>query len=175
MVPLTTAFFAAALALLANFIFGAWSRFQERRSIAAALAGEIGAYIKLFRPSETALAFRNLAALEAATRRRRLEFVPRPPTGHPVFDKVADRIGLLPAAEALDVSSTYNVVSGMRILISSLSSADFLPADDQVQIAMLQAIARGIDEHIGPAQDLVGRLKRISEQRFCDFLRRRQP
>jgi hypothetical protein len=99
-------------------------------------------------------------------RRRRLRCMLKTPTGHPVFDKVADKIGLLPASEALDVSSIYNVVTGMRIIISSLSSDEIANADDEVQVAILGKIADTIEQNYPVAQNLVERLKRISDQGF---------
>jgi hypothetical protein len=136
-------------------------------SVAAALAGEIGAYVKQFDPPTAIANYRAIAAFDHATRRRRLRSMPkRLPDTHPVFDKVADKIGLLPVAEALDVSSIYNVVTGVRLMISWLSTDEFAGADDEVQIAVLDRIADGIEQNYQPALDLVERLKGISSQSF---------
>jgi hypothetical protein len=166
MLPFTVAFLVAALALVGKIVFDLWERHHQRGSIAAALAGEIGAYVKLLDPPNTVAAYRTIATFDHATRRRRLRSMLKTPTGHPVFDKVADKIGLLPAAEALDISAIYNVVTGMRIFMSSLSSDEFANADDEVQVAILGKIADTIEQYHPFALDLVERLKRISAQRF---------
>jgi hypothetical protein len=170
MLPLTTAFLAAALALGGNIIFGLWGRYRDRCGVAAALAGEIGAYVKQLNPPDTVTAYRKLATFDHETRRRRLRSMLKTPDSHPVFDKIADKIGLLPAAEALEVSSIYNVVTGMRIIISSLSGDEIAAADDEVQIAILGKLADAIEQNYLPAQELIERLKRISNQSFWCFL-----
>ncbi|HEX3974255.1 MAG TPA: hypothetical protein VHX19_23180 [Stellaceae bacterium] len=172
MIALTTAFSTAALALIGNIVFGLWNRFSERRSIAAALAGEIGAYVTLLDPETSSANYRKLAAFEYALRKQRLRSLPKTPVGHPVFDKVADKIGLLPTTESLDVSSIYNVVSGFRIIISNLSSDQIADAEDVVQSAMIIRVAETIEKYSPSARDLVDRLKRISNENFWQFLKR---
>jgi hypothetical protein len=168
MVPLATAFFTATLALLGNIFVSVLGRHRERRSIAAALAGEIGAYIRHINPSTTVESYRKVAAFDHAMRRRRLNSMPqRLPDNHPVFDKVADKIGLLPVAEAEDVSSLYNVITGMRLMIAGLSSEEIANADDEVQIAYLNSIAETIKRNHQPALDLIERLKGIANQSLC--------
>jgi hypothetical protein len=170
MLALTVAFFTAALALAGNILAGLWRQYLERRGIAAALAGEIGAYMKLLNPPTTAKNFRAIAALDEATRRRRLgSMLTKTPEGHPVFDKVAGKIGLLPVAEALDVSAIYNIVSGMRIILSGLSTEKFVAADAEMQIANLNYIADTFEQQHQPAQDLVRRLTGISNEPFWQF------
>jgi hypothetical protein len=76
----------------------------------------------------------------------------------------------LPAAEALEVSSIYNAVTGVRLLITGLSSPEMADADDEVQLALVAAIADGIERNYLPAQNLVERLKAISRQSlWCAF------
>jgi hypothetical protein len=171
MASLATAFFTAALALFGNIVVSLFGRHRERCSIAAALAGEIGAYIWHLDPSTTVESYRRVATFDHATRRRRLRSMPRRlPDNHPVFDKVADKIGLLPVAEAGDVSSIYNVVTGMRLMITGLSSDEIANADDEVQIASLNFIADGIERNHRPALDLVERLKGLANQSFWSRL-----
>jgi len=74
------------------------------------------------------------------------------------------KIGLLPSDDALGVSAIYNVVTGMRMLISSLSSDKVANADDEVPKAMLIRMADEIEKQCLDAQHLVERLKRISAQ-----------
>jgi hypothetical protein len=171
MIALTVALLAASLALFGNILFGLWNRFNERRSIAAALAGEIGAYIKLLDSPVSVQSYRKLAETDSEVRVRLLRAFPKVPSGHPVFDKVADKIGLLPAEDALDVSAIYNVVSGMRLLIVNLSSEQFATADAAMQSAMLITIADSIEKYSQSSELLVQRLIIISRERFSRFLR----
>jgi hypothetical protein len=171
MLALSGAFFTAALALIGNIVYGLWTRYRERRGVAAALAGEIAAYVTVLDAPTTIAAYRRLATLEDDTRRRRLRAMVKPPQGHPVYDKVADKIGLLPVAEALEVSAIYNVVTGLRILLSNLSSDEFANVEDDVQVAYLNKIAEGLEKYCPRAEQLVARLNRISNGNFWQYLR----
>lgn len=166
MLALTVAFFTAAFALVGKIISDRWERHRQLCGIATALADEIGAYMKQLDPPTTVASFRMIAAMDHETRRRRLRSMLKPPSGHPVFDKVADRIGLLPVTAAENVSSIYNVVTGLRIAVSSLSSSEVTEADDEVQIAILNRIADGLEQNHLPAQNLVRQLGEISQQSF---------
>jgi hypothetical protein len=171
MTALTVALFAAALAVLGNILFSLWRDYRERRSIAAALAGEIGAYMQLLDPPKAAEHYRKLAAIDYPTRCQRLRAFPKSVEGHPVFDKVAEKIGLLPATEALDVSMIYNIVTGMRTVLGNLSTTEFADGDDAMQIATLSYIADTLDQRHQPTQDLIRRLRRIAEESPWQFLR----
>ncbi|HVA15533.1 MAG TPA: hypothetical protein VNF99_19955 [Stellaceae bacterium] len=172
MAALTTAFFTAALALLGTIILSLWNRYRERSSIAGALAGEIGAYATLIDAPTSVVAYRKLATFEHAIRRRRLRSMPKTPVGHPVFDKVADKIGLLPSAESQTVSAIYNIVSGFRIIHASLSSPEMSEADDEVQIALLNKVAETIERYAPDAHELATRLNQISRESFWQFVQR---
>lgn len=90
---LIVALAVAALGLFGNIFLDRWKHHQERRTIAAAIAGELGAYLDLIRADETPSNFRKIATLDLDTRQKRLRTLHHPPTGHPVFEKVADKIG----------------------------------------------------------------------------------
>jgi hypothetical protein len=164
MEPLAAAVFTAALALAAKVSFDIWERHYLRRSVSAALAGEISAYMEMLDPPTTTANFRAMATLDPATRRVRLRAMPKPPAGHPVFDKLADRIGLLPAAEAREVSVLYNLVTGLRTTLSALSTQEMADADDAMQIALVNFMANALDRYHPRALKLVERLEGISGQ-----------
>jgi hypothetical protein len=166
MEALTTAFFIAALALFGKIFFDLWNRHQERLSIAGALAGEIGAYISFFKSGGAADGYRKLATIPPDVRRRILAAFPPVPSGHPVFDKVAGRLGLLSASQARKVSVFYNVVTGTRLLITNLFSPAFLAADDEVQKSILEQIARLTDQHLPSSEMLVTELESASQERL---------
>ncbi len=165
MLALTTALFAATLALLGKIGFDVWGRHRDRRSIASAIAGEIEAYIELLNGPETSAGYRLLAtAGDRAGRIAMFRAVPNLPTSHPVFDKVADKIGLLPIAEAYGISRIYNVVTGMRLLISGMSSQGFIDASDHIQVHRMIFVSDTMEREVAAARALVARLKRVSRQ-----------
>jgi hypothetical protein len=165
MESLATAFFIAALALVGKVLFDEWNRQHERRSIAGGLAGEISAYLSFFERRDAAAAYRKIAALPREDRRRRLAAFPQLPSGHPVFDTVAGKLGMLSAAHAHDVSRIYNIVTGMRLLLTNLSSPKFLDADDEYQKAMLENIAATIDQEVPTARSLVTALEEVAREK----------
>lgn len=171
MLSLTIAFMTVAVTLAGKMTLDIWHRHCERRGIAGALAGEIGAYMKLLDPPNLAENLRDISKLDYATRKNRLRSFPKTPTGHPAFDRLADRIGLLPAAEAEDVSAIYNVVSGMRVLVSNFSDPQFVTVDDKMQIEYFTTLANRIEQECKSMGDLTDRLKKISRQSFWQFIR----
>lgn len=164
MLTLATALFTAALALTGKVLFDLWGRCRERRGLAAALAGEIGAYVDLLDPPATAANYRAMGTLDREKRRACLRAIPTLPTTHPVFDKVADRLGLLPYAEAFGVSRIYNAVTGLRLVLAGMSSEPFLEADDDLQRNRIEFVAAALEREGRFARDLVRRLRCISGQ-----------
>jgi hypothetical protein len=171
MVALTTAFFTAALALIGNIVLSFWRLDQDRRGVAAALAGEIGAYMRLLDPPTFAVDLRQMAASDRARRQRVLRSLPATQLGHPVFDKVADKIGLLPVAAAEDVSDIYNTIIGTLAIMSHLSTNAFIDADDEIQGIQLRGLADRIERETRDARDLLERLTLISRRGWRERLR----
>ncbi len=157
---------AAALALAAKILYDMWVRHQERRGIAGALAGEIGAYITLLKPMQTADSFRKIATIERKERVKVLRAMPAPPNNHPVFDAVAHKIGLLSAQDALDTSAFYNVVTGFRIHVTNFASEKFLDAQDEIHTGLLNSLAETIEAEAPKVELLVKRLQRTASERF---------
>ena len=110
---------AASLTVIVKIGFDVWSkssqRRADRRAIAAALAGEIGGYLVALNPEVAGPRYRSLAALDRPSRIRKLAAFPPLPTGHPVYDKLADKVGLLPPDLTREISRLYNVVTGIRV------------------------------------------------------------
>ena len=175
MSALTTAFSAAALAVLGKIVFDVWARYRERRGIAGALAGEISAYVDFLKPETTSATFRSLAALGREQRLDWLRTYPPLPTSHPVFDKVADKIGILPFRVARGVSRTYNLVTGIRLLLSSMTTPGFLEASDAVQQGRLIVVAEALGREDPAARDLIAMLHHISQQSFWRYIRGGDP
>jgi hypothetical protein len=172
MTALAAALFSAALALVGKIGFDIWARHRERRGIAGALAGEIGAYVKSIKPSETAKNLLTVANLDRETRCRRLAatFGSLPNT-HPIFDKVAGNLGVLPVHAVCQISEFYNFVTGYRLQLTALSSDKFLNTDDVYQFNMLNVLANLIKQHAEPTHELINDLEKISTQCFVKTLR----
>ncbi len=102
--------------------------------MAAALAGEIGAYLELSNARQLPETYRKMAKSVDAVASRGA--TPDPPTGHPVFDAVAGDLGLLTTDLAKRVSEFYNVVSVWRSFMRQLKSPEFnaMPAELRVRI-----------------------------------------
>jgi hypothetical protein len=166
---LTVAVWAAALALIGNMVFTILRLYRERRSIAAALAGEIGTYITLLDPPATSQNFRELAALDQATRRVRLRELGKAVEGLSVFDKIANKIAVLPKAEALEVCAVYPFFTGMRTILNNLSGAQFGEADDPMQIMTLNHVASMLDQRQQSMQELIRRLGRLADESLWEF------
>src|ERR1700722_7697699 len=94
---------------------------QSRKAVAAALAGELGAYLRLSRPEQTAENIKTLAKIPYDERVVRLRGLFNLPSGHPVFDRLADKIGSLSPEAARGVSEAYNIITGARLLLVSIS------------------------------------------------------
>ena len=104
--------------------------------------------------------------MEYSERAARLAAFGPLPSSHPVFDKVADKIGLLSTGLARDISKFYNVVTGMRIVISNISSDRFKSLPDEVQVRMIEEVGKIIAKNIIPATSMVNRLDQIVRQKI---------
>jgi hypothetical protein len=166
MLAFTTALFTATIALLGKLVFDAWDRYRQRQGIAASVAGEMRAYMELLEPQKMASHIRLLLTLPRETRLVALSaFGPLPQT-HPVFDKVADKIGLLSIDIALEISKFYNVVTGMRLLASGLSTERFMNLPDNMQTAQLGFCLSALEKHFPAGAKLADRLEVIARQSF---------
>src|ERR1700722_9958925 len=114
------------MAIVGKMAFDEYDRYRLRRGVAAGLAGEIRAYIELLQPATLAANLRRLASFPRPDRLAGLSAFGPLPNSHPVFDRVADRIGLLSVDIALQISKFYNVVTGFRLLASGVSTERFM-------------------------------------------------
>lgn len=149
----------AALSVFGKIIFDAWTYDRAVRGIAAGLAGEISAYVDLLKPEETPRRYREIAGKARDERVALMRAFPSLPSAHPVFDKVADKLGSLGSEDASSVSRLYNIVTGVRLVIQNMTLAGFLEAPDYYQQNTLNWIAATIETEVPIARELVGRLK----------------
>ncbi|HEV2675193.1 MAG TPA: hypothetical protein VGV37_11685 [Aliidongia sp.] len=134
--PFTALWTAAATVTLGFFLkeISEWRlKRQKRRSVAGALAGEMGAYLYLMKPDQIAENFTKIARLEKLIRTQRLKALNELPDSHPVFDAIAKDIGELPPKLAQEVSSFHNVVGGARLMFLSIRKSEFHDADEAFQ------------------------------------------
>jgi len=86
---------AAAISVITKVAYDLLTHWRSRRSVAGGLAGEIGAYYRIWHDYGLAAGLRLHATESRTDRQDWLWSVPAPPTGRPVFDKVSDRVCLL--------------------------------------------------------------------------------
>jgi hypothetical protein len=143
--------------------YGKWSQQRaDRRALAAVLAGEIGGYLAALNPEVAAPNYRALAGLDRESRVRKLAAFPPLPTGHPAYDKLADKVGLLPPHLAREISRIYNVVTGARLIIMHFRTPEFQAADEEYQKGLIEQVALAMDAHVPPAREAVRQLEAIA-------------
>jgi hypothetical protein len=155
---IAAALYTAALALVGKVGFDLWTRRRERQSIAAGLAGEIGAYLELLNPQQHGQNLRAMAQADTVTRAAMLKAIPSLPTNHPVFDAVAGKLGQLTPDQAKGVSRIYNVVTGMRLLMIGMSSDAFAALPEVIQISKINYIAKIVEDEEPKARLLIADL-----------------
>lgn len=143
---------------------------QAKKAVAAALAGELSAYLRLSQPEQLAKALKIIAKMPYDERIIRLRGLFILPTGHPVFDRLADKIGGLSPEAARGVSEAYNIFTGMRLMLTGISSELFLQATDEMQINRITVMANMFAEEIEGMRRTVTLLDRLSRQRFFCYL-----
>lgn len=142
---------------------------QARKSVAAALAGELGAYLRLSQPERTVENIKALANIPYNDRITRVRGLFILPSGHPVFDRVADKIGGLSPEAARGISEAYNIITCARLLLASLSSDNFLAASDQMQVTRITVMTDMFAQEIEGMRRTIALLDRLSRQSFCCY------
>jgi hypothetical protein len=141
-----------------------------RKAVAAALAGELGAYLRLSQAERTAENIKALVQIPYDERGVRLRGLFSLPSGHPVFDRVADKIGSLSPEAARGISEAYNIITCARLLLVSMSSDAFLQAPDPVQVTRITVMADMFAQEIEGMRRTVALLDHLSRQSFCCYL-----
>lgn len=164
MTAIGIAVISGAVALCGKIILDIWASCRTRKTTAAALGGELGAYLRLLSPDQFVQRLHTLAAMTRDERIFHLKAFPVPPISHPVFDKLADKIGGVSPKAARGVSEAYNIVTGVRIHIANFSTSGFLEAPDHVQEIRLRALAEMVKDEKQGIEDTVTLLERTSRQ-----------
>lgn len=156
------AVFAAAISVITKVAYDLFTHWRSRRSIAGGLAGEIGAYYRIWHDYDLAAGLRRHTTESRADRQDWLRSFPAPPTGHPVFDRVSDRLSLLSPDNVQRTSEAYNLVTGMRLLLAGLALPGFVEASDSLQTARLTTMATMLDKEMLRFPGTVARLETAS-------------
>lgn len=156
----------AAIGFIAKLGHDVWAEHQARKAIAAAIGGELSAYIRLLQPEKTIENFKHLAAMDHETRKAVLPGLFNLPTGHPVFDRVADKIGLLAPDAARGISEAYNIITSGRLMVSSFSSNPFINLPDPVQKIRIETLAEMFIGEIEGIRRTITLLESLSRQHF---------
>ena len=154
---------SAGLGFLSKGVLDIWTERKARKVVATAIGGELGAYLELLRPEQTVQNVKTIATLpyEERVARLRGQFS-HLPSGHPVFDRVADKIGTLPPNVALKVFAAYNIITSARLLLGSLSSEEFLAQSDDVQVGRIKTLASMFEQEIEGMRETVVSLNKLS-------------
>lgn len=160
----------AAAAFLTKIGLDIRAEHQARKAVAAALAGELGAYLRLLQPERTVENIRARANIPYDERVIRLRSQPSLPSGHPVFDRIADKIGSLSPEAARGVSEAYNIITSGRLLLTFMSSDKFLEAPDQLQVNHINFMADMFGQEIEGMRRTIALLDRLSRQSFRCYL-----
>jgi hypothetical protein len=163
---ISTAIVVGVIGFLTKLAFDVRAEHEGRRALAAALAGELGAYLRLLRPEQTMANFEMLAKFSAEQRAAGLDAFPSFPTGHPVFDRVADKIGSLPPNAARGVSEAYNVITSMRLFVTSFASDRFRALPNEAQQKIVLTVLVLFREELEPMRITIRTLDSISRERF---------
>ena len=158
------AVFAAAISVITKVAYDLFTHWRSRRSVAGGLAGEIGAYYRIWHDYGLAAGLRQHATENRTDRQDWLRSFPAPPTGHPVFDKVSDRVCLLSPDNVQRVSEAYNLVTGMRVLLAGLAMTGFVEASDGLQTTRLTTMATMLDKEMPKLPGTVARLETASRR-----------
>jgi hypothetical protein len=120
---LLSALVGAATAVLAGIPLEHYKRHRDRRGTAAVIAGEIAALLHVTERGNTIENFRTIQkALEAGKDVPIPEVYTVEPTYGPIFEKLIDKLGLLPVDVAERVVQFYGYLIGIRAVLKNLFS-----------------------------------------------------
>jgi hypothetical protein len=150
---LGNALLVAALALVGKVAYDAWVRFDQRRGVAGAFVGEIGAYVEIILGMNLEANLSAWTNIPAEKRATILKAIAPLPTGHPVFDKIADKLMHLPPQQSIGISRFYNAVTSMRLLMMNMRSTEFIALDPEMQNANFRIVATIVGHEFRSARD----------------------
>ena len=167
---LATALFTITLALLGKIGFDLWDRYRDRRGIAGAIGGELAAYLDLLNRPDIWADYKAATHLDRVSKIAKFKATPRLPIAFPVFEKLADRLGLLPNSAAVEISRSYIMLSCLCNLNKSISDKSFIESDEEFQNNRLNYIADLMMMEVARSLSLVQFLREVSKQGFMCWI-----
>lgn len=158
-------------ALLGKLIADSWSRHRQTAAVASAIYGEIQSYVHDLRPHVTTAAHKALEVFDDAEElNARLRGFSQLPFAHPVFNAVADRLGLLPAKLCEEVATFYTVVTGVRGIMATFPTDEFAKTTQEVKRDLLIRVAESTERHIHPVGITLEWLNQIGTSTYTSYL-----
>ena len=158
-------------ALLGKLMADSWSRHRQTAAVASAIYGEIHSYVHDLRPHVTAAAHMALEAVDDINElNARLRGFSQLPFAHPVFNMVADRLGLLPAKLCEEVATFYTVVTGVRGIIATFPTDAFAMTTLEVKRDLLIRVSESTERHIHPVGITLKWLNEIGTSSYTSYL-----
>ncbi len=158
-------------ALLGKLLGDSWSRHRQTAAVASAIYGEIQSYVHDLRPHVTLAAHKALANFDDADElNARLRGFSQLPFAHPVFNAVADRLGLLPAKLCEEVATFYTVVTGVRGVMATFPTDEFAMTTMEVKRDLLLRVAESTERHIHPVNVTLEWLNKIGTSSYRSYL-----
>ncbi len=158
-------------ALLGKLIADSWSRHRQTAAVASAIYGEIQSYVHDLRPHVTTAARKALEVFDDADElNARLRGFSQLPFAHPVFNAVADRLGLLPAKLCEEVATFYTVVTGVRGIMATFPTDEFAKTTQEVKRDLLIRVAESTERHIHPVGITLEWLNQIGTSSYTSYL-----
>ena len=158
-------------ALLGKLMADSWSRHRQTAAVASAIYGEIQSYVHDLRPHVTAAALKALEAVDDIDElNARLRGFSQLPFAHPVFNMVADRLGLLPAKLCEEVATFYTVVTGVRGIIATFPTDAFAMTTLEVKRDLLIRVSESTERHIHPVGVTLKWLNEIETSSYTSYL-----
>lgn len=167
---LAAAIFTAALALLGKVSLDFWNQYRERRALAAALAGEIASLVFGYDVPTVAAAWRRIAAADQKERSSHFAGLQSTPTNYPIFDRLSDRLGLLPVSYIQAISVFYQININLRIVHNNLSNPSFLSSATSMQFSKCNWMAGSVEVFTPLGKELSIGLNKISQESFRRFI-----
>ena len=163
----TAGLVSASITLAAGFLLEDYKRHRDRQATAMAFMGEIKTLMDLSRKLDLAGKAKGLA-----DQLRPLQQLPPGfgtpeiiKIGNPVFDKAADKIGVLPDDIPMLISEFYNWISGLRIgYFNAVASG---PATVQARVSQLDFVTGSWPDLEAFTRDkLIPKLLKASEDQW---------
>ena len=170
-VTASVALLGASLAILSSYALESYKRHRDMQGIAGAIHGEISAIVRMTKESNIV---ENLSIIKYnvnSTNPKLNGMSSAIPNYHPVYDKIADKIGVLPADIPEKVSMFYNYLFGFRRSASEIFTGFYDKAEfsKEIKSSMLEYSLLLIKDSMKLADVILPELQKISKEKWFKF------